>query len=609
MAEKKERILLIVESPTKAKHVKEFLPANYIVMASQGHITRLADTGDYNIGIDFKNNFKPTYEITEEKKDIVKKLKEQVKAADLVILASDPDREGEAISYHLKTELKIPENKYKRITYQEVTKAAVLKALENPRKIDLDLVAAAISRECADKCIGYRLSRIARDHVGARSVGRCQSAGLKLITDREKEIQAFDSKIYYDLYLHFNKNSSEFKAKYIGTDKEEVKSFDSLDAIKPIAAECKKGTYSILSIEHKDSKESPKPPFITTTFQQEVARRLGLSVKTAMDCAQKLFENGYITYHRTDLPMFDPAFNPILTEFVSNMFGKSMVAAVKVGKKDDKAQAGHEALRVTDLQNTPTKMQPILNNDLLWKVYTIVWQRTVAAAMKPAIIANTIYTIENGKHRFSMTSKELKEEGYRKVYSYGADDDKSEDDQLVKETFTKGETLQNTSLEAIEKQTTPPARFTEASFVAELTKKGIGRPSTYATILSTILDEKRGYCKLDNKKLVPTDLAMRLSDFLEKSFGDVINIKYTAELESQLDSIAKGEKNQIEFMEDFYGKLEESIKKVDPAAGQTKICPECGSPMKIRKGKYGSFWGCSAYPKCKHMEPINKKKA
>lgn len=607
MAEKKERILFIVESPTKAKHIKEFLPSNYIVMASQGHVTRLADTGDFNIGIDFKNNFKPIYEITDEKKDIVRKLKEQVKAADLVVLATDLDREGEAISWHLKTELKIPESKYKRVTYHEVTKAAVLKALENPRKIDLDLVAAAISRECADKCIGYRLSRIARTNVGAKSVGRCQSAGLKLITDREKEIQAFDSKTYYDLYLHFSKNSADFKAKYIGTDKEEVKSFESLDAIKPIAADCKAGKYSILNIEHKDAKENPKPPFITTTFQQEVSKRLGLSVKSAMDCAQKLFEGGYITYHRTDDAVFDPAFISVLINYVEKTFGKTLVAPVKSAKKDANAQAGHEALRVTDLQNTPAKMKSILNNDLLWKVYTIVWQRTVASAMKPAVIANTIYTIENGEHRFSMTSKELKEEGYRKVYSYGADDDKNEDDQLIKETFERGEELKNTSLEGIEKQTQPPARFTEASFVAELTKKGIGRPSTYATILSTLLDEKRNYCKVENKKIVPTDLGMKLSDFLEKSFSDVINIKYTAELESQLDQIAKGEKDQISFMEDFYGNLENSIKKVAPAESETKTCPKCGKPMKLRKGKYGPFWGCTGYPDCKYLEPLKKK--
>ena len=605
-SKREERILFIVESPTKAKHIKDFLPKNYIVMASQGHITRLADTGLYNIGIDFQNNFKPTYEIISDKKEIVKKLKEQVKVADQVILASDGDREGEAIAYHLSQELKLKNKQFYRIVYHEVTKNAIIKALENPRSIDLDLVAAAISRECADKCIGYRLSNIARENVGARSVGRCQSAGLKLIVDKEKEIQSFNSKTYFDLYLYFKKNKYQFKAKYTGTDKQEVKSFDSLDQIKPIVGECKKGLYEIINIEHKDSKENPKPPFITTTFQQEVSKRLGLSVKDAMDCAQKLFEAGFITYHRTDDPIFDPGFIPVLTDYVKTTFGESIVAPVKIGKKDENAQAGHECIRVTDLNVTPNTIRDKLDNEKLIKVYSMIWQRTVATAMKPAIIANTIYTIANGKHRFSMTSKELKFEGYRIVYSYGEDDDSS-DDQVIKETFEEKEQLKDTSLEAIEKQTTPPSRYTEASFVAELTKKGIGRPSTYATILSTLLDSKRGYCNIENKKIVPTDLGIKLSEFLDKAFGDIINIKYTAELEEQLDMIASGKKDQIQFMDDFYGKLEESIKKINPTSLEVKMCPKCGKPLKIRKGKYGMFWGCTGYPDCKYLENLKKK--
>lgn len=276
---KEPRILMIVESPNKIKHLKEFLPSNYVIMASVGHITRLADTGLYNMGIDVANNFKGNYEIPKDKKEVVSKLKEQVKLADIVILGSDPDREGEAISYHLLEELKIPQNKYKRVTYHEITKSAVLKALENPRKIDLDLVSAALAREKADKIIGYRLSGIARNNVGARSVGRCQSAGLKLIVEREEEIQNFKPETYYDFYLHFSKNKTDFTAKYIGTDKKPIKNLKSLEECKKIASECKDKDYTILSIEKKDSLENPKAPFITSTYQQEVSKKLNISVK------------------------------------------------------------------------------------------------------------------------------------------------------------------------------------------------------------------------------------------------------------------------------------------------------------------------------------------
>ena len=268
--QKDKRILLICESPNKIKTLKQILPDNYIVMASVGHITHIADSGEYNMGIDTKNDFKANYKVVEGKQDIVKKLKEQVKASDEVILFTDGDREGEAISYHLKEELKIPESKYKRATVHEITKKAVLSALENPRKIDYDLVAAATSRQKADKIIGYRLSGIARSNVGAKSVGRCQSAGLKLIAMREDEITSFVSEKYFDLYLHFSKNGTEFKAKYSGTEDKEVKNLPSLDACKEIVSQCKDTPYKVMDIGYKDSLENPKPPFTTSTFQQEV---------------------------------------------------------------------------------------------------------------------------------------------------------------------------------------------------------------------------------------------------------------------------------------------------------------------------------------------------
>ena len=618
MIDKNKRYLLICESPNKVKTINSILKElgynNVIVMASVGHITKINDSGLYNMGIDPKDNFKIDFVVSPDKKDVVSKLKDQVKACDEVILLPDEDREGEAIAYHLKEVLKIPDKKYIRCTTHEITKGGLKKALDNPRKLDEDLIDAAKARSCADKIIGYRLSGIARNNVGAKSVGRCQSAGLKLIVQREEEIQNFKPETYYDFYLHFSKNKTNFIAKYKGTDKKNIKCLNSLDECKKIADECKKNNYTILSIEHKDALENPKPPFITSTYQQEVSKKLGISVKYAMDCAQKLFEgievNGkhisLITYHRTDSADFAPDFLPILKEYVEENFGKEYYAPVKFGKKGENAQEGHEGIRVVDLNMTPDKLSKYLKDDKLIKIYTIIWKRTVACGMKPAIIANTIYTIQNGKHLFSMTSKELKFDGYRAVYSYVSDEN-DEEDQLIKETFKEGEILKNTSLEAIEKQTKPQPRFNESSFIKELDKRGIGRPSTYATILGVILDEKRGYCKIEDKTIIPTSLGIKLSHFLDDKFSDVISITYTAELEKELDLIANHKLNWLTFMNDFYTNLETNINKVQPEENEVKTCPKCGKELKIRRGRYGLFYGCTGYPDCNYLENIRKK--
>lgn len=609
---KEKRILLICESPNKIKTLKQILPKNYIVQASVGHITHIADSGEFNMGIDTKNGFKADYRVVEGKRDVVKKLKEQVSLADEVILFTDGDREGEAIAYHLKEELKIPKSKYKRAAVHEITKKAVMKAISEPRDIDYDLVAAAVSREKADKIIGYRLSSIARNNVGARSVGRCQSAGLKIIAMREDEISSFVSEKYFDLYLHFKKNATEFKAKYVGFNGNEIKNLPSLDACKAVVDVCKDSPYKILDILHKDSLENPKPPFTTSTFQQEVSKKLGISVKTAMECAQKLFEGidvggshiSLITYIRTDDASYAPEFLPILEDFVRSTYGDNYYAPVKFGKKGENSQEGHEGIRCIDLNMTPANLSQYIRDERLLKVYTIIYNRTVASAMKPAIIANTVYTIENNAHVFSMTSKELKFDGYKKVYNYS---DEKNDSEIVRETFEKGEILQDTSLEAVEKETKPPARFDESGFIKELDKQGIGRPSTYATILQVLLDERRGYCVIEDKRIKPTELGMKLSRFLDESFPNVISIKYTAELEKELDLIAKGEMDSIDFLTSFYKNLEESILKVNPDGNTEKICPECGSPMRICRGKYGLFYGCSTYPKCKHLESMKKR--
>ena len=613
MATKKKdpRCLLIVESPNKVATFKHILPDNFIVQASVGHITRIADTGKFNLGIDVDDNFQANYQITDTKKDVVKKLKEQVKLADEVYVYSDGDREGEAIAYHLVQELKIPKYKCKRATSHEITKQAVLNAIANPRDLDYDLISAATTREKLDKIVGYRLSTLARQSIGARSVGRCQSAGLKLIVDREREIQAFNSETYFDLYLNFEKNKTPFKAKYVGVKNKEIKNLPSLDACKQIVNDCKGNPYVFIDIQNKDTKENPKPPFITSTFQQEVSKKLGISIKQAMECAQKLFEGinvggnhiSLITYIRTDSPTYAPEFLPVLEKFVKDNYGKDYYAPVKFGKASDNSQEGHEGIRVVDLEMTPEKLASYIDNDRLIKVYSIIYNRTVASSMKPAIIANTIYVIGNGDHRFSMTSKELKFDGFKKIYNYA--DASGDENQLVKESFQLNEEAKKAKLEAIEKQTKPPARFDEATFIKELDKQGIGRPSTYASILQTLLDEKRGYCKVEEKRICPTEHGIAVSAFLDKSFPDIINIKYTAELEKDLDLIANGKLDNITFLRQFYDKLNESINKAAPDANTQRLCPLCGAPMQYRKGKFGAFLGCTNYPDCKGIISLN----
>lgn len=614
---KEPRILMIVESPNKVKTIRQFLPKNYIIMASVGHIAKIKDEGKYNLGIDVDNNFEVKYVVSDDKKDKVKELKEQVALADKVILASDPDREGELISYHLKQFLKIPNSKYERVTYHEITKKAILEALEHSRKIDDDMASSAMTRARLDKIVGYRLSTIARYNVNCKSVGRCQSAGLKVLVDREKEIQAFDSKTYYELNMNFTKDSNEYIAKYVGNDSNEVVRFNSVEECDKIAKSCRNKPSVISNIINKDKVSNPKAPFTTSTFQQEVSTKLGISVKKAMEYAQKLFEGveinhqhiALITYIRTDSTEFAPEFVTTLSKFVKDTYGKEYYSPIRKTKKSETSQDGHEAIRPTDLSMTPEKVKEYLKDENLIKVYTIIYKRTVASSMSSSITSVTEYSVECNKNRFLFTSNELKFDGYKKVYNYK--DESDEDVSLV--TFKLNEVLNVDSLERIEKTTKPPKRYSEASFISTLDKLGIGRPSTYATIVSVLLDDSRGYCKLENKVMIPTEKGILLSEFLDKSFSDIININYTVEMEKSLDLISEGKLNDVEFLRSFYDKLETSISKLakkdrikTPAKEVGINCPNCGKPLVLRKGPYGEFYGCSGYPKCKTIQKIEK---
>ena len=618
MANKEELALVIVESPTKAKTIKQFLPGNFKVMASVGHICEIKNTGLYNMGIDVKGNFNIDFDISKDKKDVVKDLKSWVEKASVVYVAADLDREGEAIAYHLKNFLKIPDSKFKRVKYHEVTKKAVLEAIDNPVKLDLNLVNAALSRASLDKIIGFRLSPISRTKVGAKSIGRCQSPALRLVVDREEEIQNFKPEKYFEIWLPFSKDKVDYKAQYKGLIKEDknTPTIKDEELAKKIIEDCKGFPYTVHNIECKDRIVQTKQPFITSTYQQEVSSKLGYSVKQAMNCAQQLFEGiniggqhvGLCTYIRTDDPSMAPEFKEEVKKYIVENFGEKYLAPEKKEKKkknSELAQEAHECLRVTDLKMTPEIVASYIGGGPLLKVYTLIYNRTIASLMADAIITDVNFIIKNGEYKFVYSEHSCKFDGFRKVYNLDDEELKSGLDVCT------GEKLKTKKLELLKKETSPPRRFSEATLVSTLEKNGIGRPSTMATIISTLLDKGRGYCEEQGKVLVPTELGIRLIHFMKEAFPEIIDYNYTSNMEENLDHIAKGELDRVDYLKDFYKELEDQIKDAKVVEGNKpkaeeldRVCPQCGKQLVKRHGRYGDFIACTGYPKCNYTEKV-----
>ena len=619
--DKTKNILILVESPNKTKTIQDILKkagySNIKVLASAGHIMELANGGSYyNSGVEPTKDFELNLKVADDKYKTVQDLKAAVKKADLVYLMSDADREGFVISWSLAKFLDIPKTKYKRAITHEITPKAIINALENPIPMDDNLVDAGLARMALDKMLGFRLSPISKTYVGAKSVGRCQSVGLKILADREKEIQNFVPETYFDLYVNFEKNKTKFKAKFAGNNTlgniDHLNSQKEVDAVK---ANCTKD-YVIEAIKQKEKEESPKPPFCTATFQQEASSKLGLKVKDAMSIAQKLFEGintskghlSFITYIRTDDTTIAPEFISTLQTYIESTYGKKAWTKPRVGKKQENAQEGHECLRVVDPSLTPEEYAKLDSNLLNQKVYKLIWQRTIAAALPNAKISETQYLIDNNGEKFILVSKEITSLGYREVYTY-KDDDAKDDSGVVKETFTKGEILKNCKLEDVKKETRPPARYSEATLIKKLETSGVGRPSTYATIVETVLSATRGYAELQDKSIVPTERGMQLAAFLDRNFNNIINTDYTKKMEEGLDKIASGKETKLEFLTEFYNTLENTIKNNSEisASAQTtnEVCPLCGAPMVVRRSRFGSlFLGCSKYPKCRGIKNL-----
>lgn len=600
--------IIIVESPAKCKTISKYLGGDYTVVSSKGHIRDLATSGKYGLGIDIENDFKPSYEIIKGKKKDVKYLKDLIEKADHIYLATDPDREGETISWHLYDELKVPDEKYDRIVFNEITKDVVLKALKNPRRIDMNLVHSGEARRFLDRIIGFRLSKVMQSKTAGKSAGRVQSVALKLIVDREREILAFIPKEYWTIeadFKDFKANLETYKEKdiEIPNEKEADKILDSLT-----------NTFTIKKVEEKEKKRSAKEVFKTSTLQQACSNKLGFAASKTMKIAQKLYEgielddgfHGLITYMRTDSVRLSDEFTSASFAYINSKFGKDYVGYVKKGKKTENVQDAHEGIRPTNINYEPDKIKKYLAPDE-YKLYRIIYYRALASLMADAKFNSTTVLLDNNDYGFKATGSVLTFDGYLKVYG---DYEDQEDTILPDFKNYKAGIILSDTITKTQHFTKPPARFTESSLIKELESLGIGRPSTYATIISTIKD--RGYVTLEDKKFVPTEVGFETTDKLQEFFSSIVNVKYTANMEKDLDEIAEGNEDYKKMLKDFYDNFAplvdnafKNMEKKKPEETGEK-CPECGSPLVIRKGKYGQFTACSNYPTCKYIKKENK---
>lgn len=598
--------LVIVESPSKSKTIEKYLGKDYKVVSSKGHIRDLSTTGKFGLGVDVDNDFKPNYIPIAGKKKVISELKKDIKESDKIYLATDPDREGEAISWHLKDALGIKDKDYERVLFHEITKDKVIEAFKSPRKIDDNLVHSQETRRILDRIIGFRLSRLMQSKTGGKSAGRVQSVALKLVVDREREIENFVKEEYWTITGIFDELTSEL-FNYNHKDIE-IKSEEEADKILKELSD----KFAVESIESKKKNKKAKPPFITSTLQQEASTKLGFTAKKTMSIAQKLYEGidlenetvGLITYMRTDSIRLSDEFIKSGYAYIDKEYGKEYVGYVKTTKKTENVQDAHEAIRPTSVNRDPLSVKKYLTNDE-YKLYSIIYYRALASIMADAKVDATTIIFDNNNYQFKTTGQVLIYDGYLKVYK---DYEKSEDKVLP--SIKEGEVLTSKEIKKEQHFTQPPARYTEAKLIKEMEDLGIGRPSTYAKTIDTI--KERDYVTLEDKKFKPTEIGIETTDKLQEFFSDLINVEYTAAMEEDLDKVAEGNKDSIKILRDFYNQFEPEVeaafknmeKKKAEETGE--VCPECGSPLVIRKGRYGEFTACSNYPTCKYIKREEK---
>ncbi len=594
--------LVLVESPTKIKTLEKFLGKDYKVLASFGH---LRDLPKSELGIDVEKNFEPKYVIPRKVRKNIKPLKEAVKKAELVYLATDPDREGEAISYHLLSALDIKD--YKRISFNEITESAVKEAIKNPHEIDLNLVNAQQARRVLDRLVGYKLSPFLwKKLYYGLSAGRVQSVALKIVTDREKEIENFNKEEYWSILAILTSQKGEINAQLKEINKKKLSKLDIKN--KESAEEIKKdlldATFEVQKINQKEKKRNPLPPFTTSTMQQEAFKKLRFPAKFTMGVAQSLYEKGLITYHRTDSLHIAQSAQKTTEKFIEKKYGKEYSSPKNFAAKG-KTQEAHEAVRPTIIEKTPSSVKGLKKEGE--KLYDLIWKRFIASQMSPAVFYNTSINIaaENkDKYLLSASGSILKFNGFLKAYPT-----KFEENELPQ--INEKEILKKKDIVTEQHFTSPPPRYTDASLIKELEKHGVGRPSTYAPTLSTI--SERNYVeKIERKYLKPTEIGVVVSDILSEHFKTIVDFKFTAKMEENLDIIAQGKEDWRKIIKNFYDDFAKNLEKKELEIKKENImqetiekkCNKCGSEMQIKFGKFGKFIACTNFPECKNTEPI-----
>lgn len=605
--------LIIVESPAKANTIKKFLGGKTKVVASMGHIRDLPKS---KLGVNIENNFEPEYINIRGKGDLIKSLKKDAKSAKKVYLATDPDREGEAIAWHLAHILDIPEDSKSRVTFNEITKTAVQKAIKEPRQIDINLVNAQQARRVLDRIVGYKISPVLWKKVRkGLSAGRVQSVAVKLIVDREKEIEDFIPEEYWNIIAKLldEKSKKEFEAKLVGKNNKKLE-IHSKEEVDEILANIKDAKFIVKDVKKGERKRNPAPPFTTSTMQQEASRKLNFSLKKTMSVAQTLYEGvkipekgtvGLITYMRTDSTRISEEARKVAKEVVEATYGSEYYENRYYKTKAD-AQDAHGAIRPTYIDIKPEQIKDSLTNDQ-YKLYRLIYNRFLASQMKSAIFDTLAVTIDANEYNFKANGQSIKFKGFMTLYVEGTDEKEDEIGQIP--LLEVAQEVKKEKIESKQSFTEPPPRYTEASLVKALEEKDIGRPSTYSPTITTIL--ARHYIEKEAKQLVPTELGKVVNKLLTENFPDIINVEFTAEIENEFDEIADGKENWKQMISEFYGPFEKELEKVEKELEHVELeeevsdvpCEKCGRMMVVKYGRYGKFLACPGYPECKNVKP------
>ena len=607
--------LIIVESPAKANTIKKFLGGSTKVMASMGHIRDLPKS---KMGVDIEHDFEPEYINIRGKGDLIKSLKKEAKKAKQVYLATDPDREGEAIAWHLAHILDIPEDSKCRVTFNEITKETVKESIKHPRKIDKNLIDAQQARRVLDRIVGYQISPVLWKKVKrGLSAGRVQSVAVKLIVDREEEIEKFIPEEYWNIYATlFEPNSKkDFKATFYGKAGKKLE-LHTKEEVEKILKAIEKQTYLVKEVKKGEKKRTPAPPFTTSTMQQEASRKLGFTLKKTMSVAQGLYEGiavgergtvGLITYMRTDSTRISDEARNAAKIYITENYGASFYEN-RYYKTKQNAQDAHEAIRPTYVDLEPEKIKDYLTKDQ-YKLYRLIYHRFIASQMAQAIYDTITAQIHVNDYEFRANGQTLKFKGFMTLYVETLENEKEEEDTSIPDLIV-GQEVKEKKLEPKQSFTQPPARYTEASLVKALEEKGIGRPSTYSPTITTILE--RRYIQKEQKQLIPTELGKIVNKLLVENFSDIINVEFTAKIEEQFDQVAEGKDKWKKIIREFYGPFQQEVKKVEEELEHVKLedevsdvpCEKCGRMMVYKYGRYGKFLACPGYPECKNAKPI-----